>query len=110
MEKDLEMLGDVENLTEQKFTVVNSEGEEVECEALFRFESNETHKNYIVYTDNSQDDEGNTRVYASIYTPGEEKTKLEPIETEAEWNKVQQILDVIQEQVKESMEGDDEQA
>ena len=98
------------NLEEQKFTVVNSEGEEVECEALFRFESDETHKNYIVYTDNSQDEEGNTRVYASIYTPGEEKTKLEPIETEAEWNKIQQILDVIQEQVKESMEDGEGQA
>ena len=98
------------NLEEQKFTVVNSEGEEVECEALFRFKSDETHKNYIVYTDNSQDEEGNTRVYASIYTPGEEKTKLEPIETDAEWNKIQQILDVIQEQVKESMEGNGEQA
>ena len=98
------------NLEEQKFTVVNAEGEEVECEALFRFESDETHKNYIVYTDNSQDEEGNTRVYASIYTPGEEKTKLEPIETDAEWNKIQQILDVIQEQVKESMEGNGEQA
>ena len=98
------------NLEEQKFTVVNSDGEEVECEALFRFESDETHKNYIVYTDNSQDEEGNTRVYASIYTPGEEKTKLEPIETDAEWNKIQQILDVIQEQVKESMEGNGEQA
>ena len=98
------------NLEEQKFTVVNSEGEEPESEALFRFESDETHKNYIVYTDNSQDEEGNTRVYASIYTPGEEKTKLEPIETDAEWNKIQQILDVIQEQVKESMEGNGEQA
>nr|MBP3259289.1 DUF1292 domain-containing protein [Bacilli bacterium] len=93
------------NLEEQKFTVINNEGEEVECEALFRFESDETHKNYIVYTDNSQDEEGNTRVYASIYTPGQEKTKLEPIETDAEWNKIQQILDVIQEQVRESMEG-----
>lgn len=94
-------------LEEQKFTVVNKEGKEIECEALFRFESDETHKNYIVYTDNTTDEDGNTRVYASIYTPGEEKTKLEPIETEAEWNKIQQILDVIQEQVKESMEGQD---
>ena len=98
------------SLEEQKFTVVNSEGEEVECEALFRFESDETHKNYIVYTDNSQDEEGNTRVYAAIYTPGQEKTKLEPIETDAEWNKIQQILDVIQEQVRESMESDGGQA
>ena len=83
------------NLEEQKFTVINNEGEEVECEALFRFESDETHKNYIVYTDNSQDEEGNTRVYASIYTPGQEKTKLEPIETDAEWNMVSEVLNSI---------------
>lgn len=96
-------------LEEQKFTVVNNEGKEIECEALFRFESDETHKNYIVYTDNTTDDEGNTRVYASIYTPGDDKMKLEPIETEEEWNKIQQILDVIQEQVRESL-SEEEQA
>lgn len=96
-------------LEEQKFTVINNEGKEIECEALFRFESDETHKNYIVYTDNSIDEDGNTRVYASVYTPGEEKTKLEPIETEDEWNKIQQILDVIQEQVKESLNNDEEE-
>ena len=95
-------------LEEQKFTVVNNEGKEIECEALFRFESDETHKNYIVYTDNTVDEEGNTRVYASVYTPGEEKTKLLPIETEEEWNKIQTILDVIQEQVKESMENNEQ--
>ena len=88
------------------FKIINEEGKEVECEVLFTFESDETKKTYIVYTDNSVDEEGNTRVYASIYTPGQEKTKLEPIETDAEWNKIQQILDVIQEQVKESMEGE----
>ena len=37
-----------ENMT---FTVVNDEGKEVECEVLFTFESEETHKNYIVYTE-----------------------------------------------------------
>lgn len=98
-------------LEEQKFTVINNEGKEIECEALFRFESDETHKNYIVYTDNTTDEEGNTRVYASIYTPGDKKMKLEPIETEEEWNKIQQILDVIQEQVRESLgEEGEEQA
>ena len=67
------------------FKVINDEGKEVECEALFTFESDETKKNYIVYTDNSQDEEGNTKVYASIYNPNEDETKLLPIETEKEW-------------------------
>ena len=35
------------------FKVINDEGKEVECEVLFTFESDETKKNYIVYTDNT---------------------------------------------------------
>ena len=34
------------------FKVTNDEGQEVECEALFTFESDETNKHYIAYTDN----------------------------------------------------------
>ena len=64
------------------FKVINDEGKEVECEVLFTFESDETKKNYIVYTDNTIDEEGNTKVYASIYNPDEDETKLIPIETE----------------------------
>ena len=50
------------------FKITNENGIEVEYEVLFTFESDETKKNYIVYTDNSLDEDGNTRVYASIYT------------------------------------------
>ena len=64
------------------FKVINDEGKEIECEVLFTFESDETKKNYIVYTDNTIDEEGNTKVYASIYNPDEDETKLMPIETE----------------------------
>ena len=42
------------------FKVINDEGKEIECEVLFTFESDETKKNYIVYTDNTLDEEGNT--------------------------------------------------
>ena len=78
------------------FKVVNDEGKEVECEVLFTFESEETKKNYIVYNDNTTDEEGNTKVYASIYNPNEEETKLLPIETEKEWKIIETILEEIQ--------------
>ena len=78
------------------FKVVNDEGKEVECEVLFTFESEETKKNYIVYTDNTTDDEGNTKVYASIYNPNEAETKLLPIETDKEWKIIETILEEIQ--------------
>ena len=67
------------------FNITNDEGQEVECEVLFTFESDETGKNYMVYTDNTVDEEGNTKVYASIYNPDEEDQTLQPIETDKEW-------------------------
>ncbi len=81
------------------FKVVNDEGKEVECEVLFTFESDETKKNYIVYTDNTLDDEGNTKVYASIYNPNQDDTKLMPIETEKEWKIIETILDELQNEI-----------
>ena len=83
------------------FKVVNDEGAEVECEALFTFESEETGKNYIVYTDNSLDEEGNTKVFASIYDPDVDETKLLPIETEEEWNVIETILEQLQDEANE---------
>ena len=78
------------------FKVVNDEGKEIDCEVLFTFESDETKKNYIVYTDNTIDEEGNTKVYASIYNPDEDETKLLPIETDKEWKIIETILDELQ--------------
>lgn len=78
------------------FKVINDEGKEVECEVLFTFESDETKKNYIVYTDNTLDEEGNTKVYASIYNPDQDETKLLPIETDKEWKIIETILEELQ--------------
>lgn len=78
------------------FKVMNDEGKEVECEVLFTFESDETKKNYIVYTDNTIDEEGNTKVYASIYNPDQDETKLLPIETDKEWKIIETILEELQ--------------
>lgn len=82
------------------FKVTNEEGIEVEYEVLFTFDSEETNKSYMVYTDDSVDEDGNTRVYASAYTPGKETTELSPIETEKEWKIIETILKELQEQAK----------
>lgn len=86
------------------FTVMNDEGKEVECEVLFTFESEETKKNYIVYTDNTTDKDGNVKVYASVYDPKGENTELLPIETEREWKIIETILESIQEESKKNEE------
>lgn len=87
------------------FKVINDEGKEIDCEVLFTFESDETKKNYIVYTDNTLDEEGNTKVYASIYNPDQDETKLLPIETDKEWKIIETILEELQ---NESTNGEGE--
>lgn len=85
---------------ENTFKIIDNEGNEITCEVLFTFESDETKKNYIVYTDNTKDDEGNIKVYASIYDPDKENTELMPIETDREWKVIETILESIQEESK----------
>lgn len=90
------------------FNVITEDGKEVECEVLFTFESDETKKNYIVYTDNTTDEGGNTKVYASIYDPNDDNIKLSPIETEKEWKVIETILNELQAEVKSNMEADEQ--
>ena len=79
------------------FKVMDENGREIECEILFTFDSDETGKHYIIYTDNSIDENGNTRVYASTFNPEDDKTTLGLIETEKEWKIIETILDSLQE-------------
>lgn len=79
--------------------VYDEKGNEVICDILFTFDSEETKKSYIVYTDNTKDADGKIQVYASIYDPKDEKMKLEDIKTEKEWKVIETILQTLQEEV-----------
>ena len=87
-----------------KLVIKNDKGEVLECDVLFTFESDETGKSYIAYTDNTKDEQGNIRVYANIYDPNGESLKLEPITTEKEWKAINNILISVQEKVREVTE------
>ncbi len=110
-DNDLKQENDMENT----FKVINDRGEEIMCDILFTFDSEETKKSYIVYTDNSKDENGNIQVYASIYDPNQEDQKLEPITTEQEWKVIETILNTLQEEIKKKIdtandeEGNNEQ-
>lgn len=77
-------------------------GSYVPCQVLMRFsmivdDPADFHRayyaNYVVYTDGTQDEDGCSRVYASTYDPAQEDPEFLPIQTEAEWTKIQQILE-----------------
>mgnify|MGYP001809804854 CR=1 FL=1 len=76
--------------------ITNEQGEKLACEILFTFESDETKKSYVVYTDNTLDEEKNKRTYASIFDPEKENSDLFPVETEREWEIIANILTGLQ--------------
>ena len=87
------------------FSMLDENGNEVVYDVLFTFESEETHKNYLVYTDNTTDENGNIKVYASIFDPDKETSDLLPIETEREWKIIETILEEIQAESKKQAES-----
>lgn len=93
---------------ENTFKVIDNEGKEIEFEILFTFESSETKKNYMVYTDNTKDENGNVRVYSSVFVPDAEPLELLPVETEREWKIIETILESIQEENSKNEEGIEE--
>ena len=91
----------MEETKKNTFQVINDEGKEVTCEVLFTFDSDETKKSYIAYTDNTLDEIGNIKVYASIYDKTGESKELLPIESEKEWQLIENIFSKLQDKVEE---------
>jgi len=91
------------------FKVINEEGKEIVCDILFTFDSEETNKSYIVYTDNTKDEAGNVQVFASIYDPKQENPRLDPIETEQEWKIIETILNTLQDEIKKKIQPNNEE-
>ncbi len=84
-----------------KFTITNQEGQVLECDVLFTFDSEETKKSYIIFTDNTLDEQENVKVYANTYDPEDETGTLGTIETEKEWQIIENLLSSLQEKASE---------
>ena len=101
-------------MKENTFKMVTEDGQEITCNVLFTFDSEETKKSYIAYTDNTKEEDGSIKAYAAVYHPEDLNKGFEPIETEKEWKIIETILDelkvvetilsTIQEEVKAKME------
>lgn len=84
--------------------IKNEKGEEIEVEIVCTFESNDTKKNYIVFTDNTTDESGAFKTYAFTYdVTGKDKT-LYPLTSEEEWNTVDAILSKLLESKEQNHE------
>ena len=89
-------------MNNSKITLLDDNGIEHEFDVFFTFDSDETKKSYIVYTDHEKDADGKEKVYASIYDSNGVDNNLYEIETDAEWDTIFNILKSIENKIKES--------
>lgn len=79
---------------EQETVKITKDGQEIECETLFTFESEETGKYYIGYTDHSTDKDGKENIYVSSFDPLEGLSNLHDLDSK-EMDMVQDVLEQL---------------
>ena len=75
--------------------IIEKDNKEVKCDILFTFDSEDTNKAYIGYTDNSIASNGRKNIYVSSFDPLNGPSKLEDITDEAEIAMVRDVLKEI---------------
>jgi uncharacterized protein YrzB (UPF0473 family) len=106
-------------MKDRRLLVYYDNGEKIICEEKFEFYSEETNKNYIVYADTKEDENGYIRVSANIYEEvdgnntadgnlativnydqnGNQTSrviKTYPITTEREWKVIEATIEALQ--------------
>lgn len=86
------------NHGENNITVVDDEGNEQLCEVLFTFDSEEFGKSYVLYYPvGEEEDEEEIEIHASAFMPNEDGNdgELVPIETDEEWDLVEEMLNTF---------------
>lgn len=68
-------------------------------ERLYSFKSDETGKNYMIFTDNKLDLRGNIRVLFGVYNPSDEVYDMLPLEDEID-------LNIVKREWKKQLYGD----
>ena len=96
-----------DELRDDMFIGFNEAGEEKTFYKLLEFDSEETGKHYLAYTDNELDDNGHVKAYGSIVTYDGGYMKLEAITSEKEWKVIETALRVLQEELKEKKDEKD---
>lgn len=88
---------------EKEYLLVTDEnGKDIECEIIMTFTSDEFNKSYVVYQ--IKDDESG-EYYAASYNPeDDDEGKLFEIETDAEWDLIEEVLESFLEEDEEITE------
>ena len=88
----------MEQIENQKIKIEKN-GQEVECDLLFTFDSPDTGRAYMVYTDHTKDAEGRNTLYIMYYDPVLEK--IGEVTNEKELEMVNKVIEQIRDEINE---------
>ncbi|MCG3089203.1 DUF1292 domain-containing protein [Sporosarcina cyprini] len=86
---------------QETMTIVDEHGEEHVCEVIFTFDSEDFGKSYVLYhilgENEDIDDDEEIEIHASAFIPSEndEDGELMPIETDEEWDMIEEMLNTF---------------
>lgn len=82
----------MENEEKKIMSIINENGETEEVEVILAFEFKDNKKEYVVYTKNEKDENGNVTVYVSNVDRTDGEPKLLGVDSDSEWNRIKDVL------------------
>ena len=79
----------------KKISTILSNGTRVEYNVIFTFKSFNNNKNYVIYTDNTMDNNNKLRFYAASYNSSLSIPYLGEPTTKEEWNDIINITNKV---------------
>ena len=80
-------------MDKKMMSIMMPDGSVDEVEIIVSFEFHDTKKEYVVYTKNETDDNGNITIYvAAVKRKEDDKFSLGNIETDEEWTRIKEVL------------------
>ena len=73
-------------------SIIKEDGTKEEVELLVCFEFNDSKKEYVVYTKNEKDENGNITIYVSSVDRSGEMPRMGAIESDEEWSRIKDVL------------------
>ncbi|ERJ13715.1 DUF1292 domain-containing protein [Haloplasma contractile] len=89
-------------MDENFITIIDENGDEILCEIIFTFDSDEHKKSYVLYSpvennDEDDSDDEQVEVLCSAYEQSPEGNvgKLIPIESDEEWDMIEEVFNTF---------------
>ena len=82
-------------MNKKTITTTFADGHKQEYDVILTFKSILSGKNYVVYTDNTYDNNKKIRLYAARYNPDYLNPFIEEPSTKEEWTEITRVIDSV---------------